>query len=572
MEPIKLLVADDADCVRSDRLTHVVGKLAHASKRLKDAESTEPLAADTANERNKMIDPLLSINERVRILAENAHDVIYRYRCKPEPGMEYVSPSVGAVTGYTPEECYDDPELIFKMIFPDDQHITKELLSSTKCDIKPVEIRLLRKDGTLVWTEHINKPIYDQNKNLIAVEGIVRDITERKRLEEKRDQLEKQLMQAQKMEAIGQLAKGVAHDFNNQLTAILGFTKLAISNLEESNPVVLDLKKVFDAATKAKEISRELELFSSQHPMVCETIDMNLRITSLSKMLKRLIGENIALNLELDPALWKIVGDAGTIEQMIANLAINAQDAMPKGGVITMKTENNIIDDRYCQEYHYARPGRFICFSLTDTGSGIDAKILQRIFEPFFTTKVMGKGTGLGLSVIYGIVKQHRGWINVFSEVGKGTTFKMYFPATEPDAGGAIAETLSNGGLHGSGERILIVEDDCSVLDSIRDSLQNNGYQVFGAKTGEGARMIFKQENGAFDLIFSDIVLPDVSGIQLIKEFTAQKKYAILLTSGYEDEKLNFDLKDRNTYPLLKKPFTIAALLCALKKALTDVT
>jgi CheY-like chemotaxis protein len=370
------------------------------------------------------------------------------------------------------------------------------------------------------------------------------------------------------MEAIGTLAGGVAHDFNNLLTAISGYTNLAMGKIDESNPIYRDLKQVSIAASKAAGVTRQLLLFSRKQHMEPVPMDPNAAVSRLLKMLDRIIGEDIVIETDLAKDIWHILGDEGNIEQVLMNLSVNARDAMPSGGKLFIKTENVTIDDDYCRTSKTARPGRFVCLSLSDTGSGMDELTLDHIFEPFFTTKEAGKGTGLGLSVVFGIVQQHKGWINVYSEPGRGTTFKVYFPSTSDAPGQPGNKDAPLSSLHGNGERIVVVEDHAEVRAIAVEMLSTSGYSVFPVSSAKEAKELFEKENGGFDLVFSDVILPDSAGTLLVEELLKRWKFGVIISSGYTDEKAHWDFIKENNYRFLSKPYTMQALLQAVKDVL----
>jgi CheY-like chemotaxis protein len=297
-------------------------------------------------------------------------------------------------------------------------------------------------------------------------------------------------------------------------------------------------------------------------------MDLNATITRLVKMLDRLIGEDIAIQTFLGKGVWSIRGDEGNIEQVVMNLSINARDAMPKGGKLFIKTENVTIDGEYCRQYNAGRPGRFVCLSISDTGTGMDKHTQEHIFEPFFTTKDAGKGTGLGLSVVFGIVQQHQGWVNVYSEPGHGATFKVYFPASSamPERQGKQEAPLAS--LQGKGERILVVEDHIEVREIAKEMLATNGYSVFTVSSAHEARDMFEKENGAFDLVFSDMVLTDATGALLVEELLKRWKFGVVIASGYTDEKAKWSLIKEKKYRFLPKPYSMHELLSAVKEEL----
>ena len=400
--------------------------------------------------------------------------------------------------------------------------------------------------------------------------GIFRDVSERKQHEKEREKLQAQLLQAQKMEAIGTLAGGVAHDFNNLLTAISGFTTMAMGKIDESDPTQRDLRQVSIAASKAAGLTRQLLLFSRKQHMEQMPMDLNATVSRLLKMLGRLIGEDIAIETDLGKDIWHILGDEGNVEQVLMNLSVNARDAMPQGGKLFIKTENVTIEEEYCRAYHSGRPGAFVCLSVSDTGTGMDQLTQDHIFEPFFTTKGEGKGTGLGLSVVLGIVQQHKGWINVYSEPGHGTTFKVYFPSSSARAEQKGKEDAPLASLDGKGERILVVEDQAEVRELAVEILKTNGYSAFPVSSAKEAIELFEKESGKFDLVFSDVVLTDTTGILLVEGLLKRWKFKVIITSGYTDEKANWDFIKEKNFRFIHKPYAMRDLLQTVREVLDE--
>jgi signal transduction histidine kinase len=393
----------------------------------------------------------------------------------------------------------------------------------------------------------------------------------RKQAEEEKKKIEAQLLQAQRMEAIGRLTGGVAHDFNNILTVIRGYADMAIKQAKPGTQLSADLKEIEVASERAMNLTRQLLLFSRRQPMKFAPIDLNKTIENLLGMLHRIIGEDIEVRYDLASESLFICADQNSIEQMMMNLAVNARDAMHEGGIISIKTEKVTIGEKSCHDVSDARPGRFVKFSVTDTGTGMDPEILKHIFEPFFSTKNFGKGSGLGLSVVYGIIQQHKGWIQVHSEVGQGSTFEVYLPAVDELSEGTEEKKVTPNIYQGKGERILIIEDEDSVRHFAQRALSMNGYTVFTASDEKEAVEVFEKEKGAFRLIFSDVVLPTTNGIKLTDKFLSiNPNLRILLTSGYTDQKSQWKKIKKNGYPFLQKPYTLNVLLKAVGDCISN--
>ena len=331
-------------------------------------------------------------------------------------------------------------------------------------------------------------PLHDQSGNIIGAIERIRDITERKRAEEEKDKLQAQLLQAQKMESVGRLAGGVAHDFNNMLSAILGHAELAMMRCTPSEPIHAHLKVIEDSAHRSADLTRQLLAFARKQTVAPKVLDINDTVSGMLKMLLRLIGEDIDLVWMPGAGLWQVKIDPSQIDQLLANLCVNARDAIAGVGKVTIETENIAFDEAYCAVHPGFACGEYVMLAVSDDGCGMDKEVLDHIFEPFFTTKEVGKGTGLGLATVYGIVKQNEGFINVYSEPDKGTTFKIYLPrfvgeAMEPTAE-STAETPK-----GHGETVLLVEDEPVILDVSREMLEQLGYTVLIAGTpGEALR------------------------------------------------------------------------------------
>ncbi len=419
-------------------------------------------------------------------------------------------------------------------------------------------------DGKVKWVSASKAPIRDQDGRVIGLVGISRDITQE-------IELQLQLQQASKMDAVGRLAGGVAHDFNNLLQAILGFTEILLAGTRENDSQYNDLKQIERAAKRAADLTRQLLAFSRKQRIEPRVVDINQLVTAMEAMLRRLMGEDIDIVRQLAPDLRNVLADPSQIEQVIMNLAINARDAMPQGGRLTFKTGTVTLQANDTTQIPESHPGTFVCLTVSDTGTGIPQELIHRIFEPFFTTKGQGKGTGLGLAVIYGIVKQNAGWINVESQVGQGSTFKVYLPAHAhgPDTAQPRQPDEVPATLPGLGKSILLVEDEPGVLRLATLVLRSAGYCVTPCETAQEAHAAFDREGGRFNLLFSDVVLPGKNGIELATELRAKASgLPVLLCSGYADERVRWALIEQEGFHFLPKPYPTAALLQAVREAL----
>lgn len=423
------------------------------------------------------------------------------------------------------------------------------------------------RDGRVFWIEVNLKQVVIRGKERIL--AFVRNIDDRKRAEEEKASLERQLHQSQKMEAIGRLAGGIAHDFNNLLTAITGYSDLLLRRLDPDDPNRKDIEEILKAGESASSLTRQLQAFSRKQVLEMQILNLNNLIIHLDKMLRRMIGEDIDLVAIMAPELHPILADPGQIEQVIINLAVNARDAMPEGGKITIETANVVLDENYAQDHIGVKPGPHVMLAISDTGCGMDADTLNHIFEPFFTTKESGKGTGLGLSTVYGIVAQCEGSIWVYSEPGGGATFKIYFPVAQKveQADDTAKPSFSQ---YGGTETILLVEDSEFVRDLASRVLRHGGYHVLAASCGEEALHICNEYPGEIHLMVTDVVMPEISGRQLAEFlFPLRPTMKVLFISGYTDDAiLRHGILTQDT-PFLQKPFAVEALLQKVQEMLS---
>ncbi|MFH2053684.1 MAG: transporter substrate-binding domain-containing protein [bacterium] len=397
--------------------------------------------------------------------------------------------------------------------------------------------------------------------------GAMGDRLARRNAEQDREAMQRQLLQAQKMEAVGQLAGGVAHDFNNILQAIMGYTQILIEERPAGSPVPEELAEIFKGAERAASLTRQLLAFSRRQVMQPESLDLNALIDNLLKMLRRLIGEHLRLEWLPGNNLGAVYADAGMIEQVVVNLCVNARDAMAGGGTLIIETQNVLIDSDYCESHAWAQPGRYVLLSVTDTGCGIPAPDLQRIFEPFYTTKEEGRGTGLGLATVYGIVKQHEGMVNAYSEVGKGTTVKVYLPISQQKA--TAVGPLIEGGVRGGAETILLAEDDQAVRNLAQTILTRSGYRVLTAGDGEEAVQVFAAHAGEVDLLILDVVMPRAGGQEAHRRCQEIRSgVPVLFCSGYSPNAVHTNFVLHEGLHLVQKPYSQASLLRAVRGAL----
>ncbi|MGD0280770.1 MAG: ATP-binding protein [Dissulfurispiraceae bacterium] len=418
----------------------------------------------------------------------------------------------------------------------------------------------LDKEDNNVYVETKSFPLKDASGNIVSAIEIIIDITEKRKLEE-------QLRQSQKLEAVGQLAGGIAHDFNNMLTAIMGYGSLLNNSLEKDSPLKTFVDQILASAEKSADLTRQLLAFSRKQIISPRQVNLNDLMRGMDQLLKRVIGEDIELNTVLSDHDLYVTVDPGQIEQVLMNLFTNARDAMPDGGLLSISTESVNLDEEYGKSHNIEKPGMHALISVTDSGSGMDEKTRQRIFEPFFTTKELGKGTGLGLALVYGIVKQHSGDINVYSEPGKGTTFKIYLPLTGLPASEAIVaeESTPEGGT----ETILVAEDNIEVRVLTRKVLEAFGYKVLEATDGEEAVNKFQENKDRIQLVILDVIMPNKSGKEAGDDIRKiRQDCKVLFMSGYTADVIHQKgiLEEKTDF--ISKPVTPHDLLVKIREIL----
>jgi nitrogen-specific signal transduction histidine kinase len=397
------------------------------------------------------------------------------------------------------------------------------------------------------------------------------DITERKRADQEKEKLRSQFLQAQKMESVGRLAGGVAHDFNNMLQAILGHSEMASMTLEEDHPVQRHVKQIQNAAQRSAAVVSQLLAFARKQAVSPRALDLNDTVPAMLKMLRRLIGEDIDLAWMPGHQLRKVMIDPSQVDQILVNLAVNARDAIAGVGKIVIETRNMMLDEAYCAEHPECVPGEYVQLAVGDNGAGMSKEVLDQLFEPFFTTKEPGKGTGLGLSTIYGIVKQNNGCIEVQSEPGKGSSFKVYLPALGLEAH-KERERGEPQSFQGGTETILLVEDEETIRDATHALLERLGYRVLSAKTPNGALRLVDEHSGDIDLLITDVVMPEMNGLELAERISGLRPgIKSLFISGYTADVIaHHGVLDMGAN-FIQKPFSLMALAVKVREALDKV-
>ena len=506
--------------------------------------------------------------ERYRELVENARDIIYehdlsgRYTQTNKAGQQ--------LTGYTQAETLELN--MANTIAPEYLEKAREMLRLKLAGeiVTAYEVEILTKEGGRIPVE-VNTRLVYQNGVPVGVQGIARDITERKLLEEALHESEQQLRQSQKLEAIGQLAGGVAHDFNNLLTAINGYSALALRRLGDDHPISSYLEEIKKAGDRAANLTRQLLAFGRKQLLQPLAINLNDIVGDMSKLLKRLIGENVQLITVPGVGLKQIKADPGQLEQVIVNLVVNARDAMPRGGTVTIETANTVLDGVYATKHVDVSPGEYVMLAVSDTGVGMDQVTRSHIFEPFFTTKEKDKGTGLGLSTVYGIIKQSGGNVWVYSELGKGTTFKIYLPLAAGETT-VKGEGADHAPVKRGSETVLLVEDEDMVRKLASELLEESGYIVLEANGGEEAINLCKAHTQPIDLLITDVVMPKLSGKEVAAQLRAvHPETKVLFMSGYTDEAIVHHGIVDSGIDFIQKPFSERALAQKIRDVLDTV-
>ena len=484
--------------------------------------------------------------------------------------VTFINPELAALLGWTPEELVGRSWFEF---VPPEYHAAAQAADARRADGQKdrYEIELQRRDGTRIPILMSGTPRLDPvNSQFAGTLGVITDLSEQKRAEQERQRLQDQLYQAQKMESVGRLAGGVAHDYNNMLSVIIGYAEMALDRVDGKDPLRTDLLEILKAARHSADITRQLLGFARKQPISPRILDLNETVEGMLKMLQRLIGEDIDLSWRPSAGLWPVKMDPTQIDQLLANLCVNARDAIAGVGQIIISSGNAHLDAIKGPDAASFRPGDFALLTVADNGSGMDAETLERLFEPFFTTKPFGQGTGLGLATVYGIVKQNNGYIEASSAPDQGATFRIYFPRQHQEAEASQASAvISNDPPRGRGETILIIEDETPILHVVQQMLQRLGYLVLPADSPGQALELAGANAGRIALVMIDVVMPGMNGRELAKRLKeTSPDLRTLFMSGYTADVIARRGVLESDTPFLQKPFTLHDLAVRVKQAL----
>jgi len=519
-------------------------------------------------ERKKAEVSLRASEEQFRLLVDGVHDYAL-IMLAPNGIIAVWNKGAERIKGYKAEEIIGQH---FSCFFTAEDvargHPQEVLDRAVEIGHYEEEGERVRKDGTRIWVYVVVTALRSDNGGLRGFIKVTRDLTDGKRIDQRQRGLEEQIQRSQKMEAFGQLAGGVAHDFNNLLTVISGYSELLLGMLPSNDPKREAVKAVSEAGERAAVLTRQLLSFSRKAILETKVLDLNEVVKETASMLRRMIGEDILLTTVLDPNLNRVKVDPGQMGQVLMNLAINARDAMPQGGKLTVETSNCRLDEAYTAQHLDFKPGNYILLAISDSGSGMTPEVQSHVFEPFFTTKGPGKGTGLGLATVYGIIKQSGGNINLYSELDHGTTFKIYLPVNDEQAqplGDGRQGALVTGGT----ETVLLVEDEDAVRAIAMLALQTQGYTVLHAASGKKALGVIEKHRGRIDLLVTDVVMPGMSGRELAETVHRQlPDLKVLYLSGYTDDAVVRHGILQSDVAFLQKPYTPLSLARKVREVL----
>jgi len=575
LEKEKLAEAKDETDRANSRLKFEIKVREQAEIELRrHRDNLEDIVTERTLEIKQNSNKLEESEKRYRLMADNVDDLIWTTDLNRN--FTFISPSVYKSFGYTVDEAMKltpdkwlTPESYIRTINHYIAEMELEKAGNSDPDRSVVlEVERVKKDGTVYPSELKVSFIREKNGEPIGIVGISRDITERKRAEKEHEKLQVQLIQAQKMDAVGRLAGGVAHDFNNMLGVILGRVDIAMMKTDPAQLPYKDLLEIRKAAERSADLTRQLLAFARKQTVELKVLDLNETVESMLKMLRRLIGEDIDLVWLPDKGLWPVKMDPSQIDQILANLCVNARDAIAGVGKVTIETGSASFDKAYCADHAGFAPGEYVLLAVSDDGCGMDKETLGKLFEPFFTTKGVGKGTGLGLSTVYGIVKQNNGLLNVYSEPGQGTTFMIYIPRNMGEAEQVSKDDPVSIDTTGS-ETILIAEDEPAILEMTTTMLQNLGYTVLKADTPRGAIRIAEEHVGPIHLLMTDVVMPEMNGRDLARNILSlYPNIKRLFMSGYTANTIaHHGVLDEGVH-FIQKPFSVSNFAAKVREVL----
>ncbi|MFH2067392.1 MAG: PAS domain S-box protein [Pseudomonadota bacterium] len=522
-------------------------------------------------EQRRMEEALRKSEENYRFLVEHSNDIIWVFDLSTM-AYSFCSQSIETILGYTAEQaCGKSLDTVFtretKKKIQD--AFGKIATGRSDTDRVLIEAEHRHKDGRLIWME-INAVLQkDSAGQPVSFSGVSRDITARKQIEKEKQELHAQLLQSQKMESIGRLAGGVAHDFNNMLMVIIGNAEMTLEEIDLSTPAYAQLQEIYTSAQRSAELTRHLLAFAQKQTISPKILDLNKTISGMAGTLQRLIGEDIQLIWKPGIDLLSLKMDPSQIDQIMVNLAVNARDAIAGVGTLTIETRNIVLDEVCCMPHEERIPGEYVMLSISDTGCGMEKKILGHLFEPFFTTKELGKGTGLGLATIYGIVKQNKGYIDVDSDLGRGTTFKICFPGI-PAENRTESRDIREKPASGT-ETVLLVEDEPSILKLGKAILERYGYTVLAAQTPAEALDLAGRHHDTIQLLITDVVMPQMHGRDLQQKIAAFcPAIKTIFMSGYTANIITHDSALKQDVHFLQKPFSVQTLAAKTREVLDD--
>jgi len=535
----------------------------------KELEQRNRVLEQKVSELKRIEKALLDSQEQYSLLVKNLPSIVYKGF--KDFTVEFIDNKIELITGYRVDDFNSKRIKWSDLILKEDlEDVRQNFILALKRDKSYVrEYRIRAKNGKSLWLQERGQIICNPKGDINYISGVFFDITDRKQAEAEKRELESQLMQAQKMEAIGTLAGGIAHDFNNILQAISGYTQILLIAKKDSDPDYKELAEIEKAAQRARELIRRLLIFGRKVDIELRPVDLNQKIKIISKLLERTIPKMIGIELNLEENLKNINADPIQLQQIIMNIGVNARDAMPDGGKLIFETRNVNLDERYCKTHLGAIPGEYVLLAISDSGHGMEKEVLDHIFEPFFTTKETGKGTGLGMAMVYGIVKSHGGYITCYSEPDQGTTFKIYFPVLKYEESEQVTEQSEDEQIVGGSETILLVDDEEVVLDFGHTVLEQYGYSVIKATSGEDAVEIYRAKKDRIALVILDVLMPGMGGYRCFQELLKiNPQIKVIISTGYSVTGKVKETLESGAAGFIEKPYQVRDLLKIVREVI----